>query len=98
MVAGALAGRIGREEVLFALHGEGDFEIHDARLNHGAFVFEIDGENFVHAGEGNHKAAVSRNRATAQAGSGATANQRDTELMRDASDFRDFGRCAREHD
>ena len=55
--AGALAGGIGRVEIAFALDGLRNFEIHDAGLEHRAFVCQVDFDDAVHAGERNDHAA-----------------------------------------
>src|SRR5437588_8116463 len=78
--AGALAGRVGRIEVAAAFHGSGDIEIDHARLHHGALVFEIDFQNAVHAGEGDHHASLARNGAAGKPGPGAAPYEGDAEF------------------
>ena len=58
--AGTLAGRIGRVEIAARLDCECDIQVHDARLQHGALVFEIDFEDAIHASECDGDAAGAR--------------------------------------
>ena len=92
--AGALAGRIGRVEILPALRGQRQIEIHHARLDHGALVGVIDFENPVHARETDDDAAGARNGSAAQAGARAAAHDGDAVLAADLDDSHDvFGRA-----
>ena len=71
--AGALARRIGGEEVAAGLHCERDIQVHHAGLHHGTLILDVDVEDLVHAGESDDDSAGAGNRATAQAGTGAAA-------------------------
>ena len=76
--AGALAGWIGGVEIAVGFHGQGDIQVHQAGLDHGALIGEVDFENPVHAREGDHEAAFAGDGASAQAGSRASANDRNS--------------------
>ena len=88
--AGLLAGGIGRVEISIALHGLRDFEIHDARLEHGAFVRQIDFDNAIHARKRDHDAAGARDHAAAQSGARAPADDGDAVFAGDSNQRRHF--------
>ena len=66
-----LAGRIGSVIEAGVFDSASDIEIDDAGLNGGALIFEVDGDNFVHARKCEHDAAGARKRAAGEAGAGA---------------------------
>src|SRR6185312_15092437 len=71
-----------------------DVEIHYAGLHYGAFVFEVDFENFVHAREDQQDAAFAWYCPAGKSGAGAAADQRKVELTRNLDDSRDLFRGA----
>ena len=73
--ASALAGGVGRVEVVGGIDGGRDVEVDDAGLQHGAFVFEIDFENAIHAREGDDDTAFARDGASGESGAGAAAGK-----------------------
>ena len=93
--AGALAGGVGCKEVAAALDGERDIQIDDARLHHRALVFEVQFEDSIHAGEGDHETALARNGSSGESGAGAAADKRDAEFLRQFDEPGDFGGVAR---
>ena len=72
--AGALARWIRREKVAKWLHCKRDIEIHYAGLNVAPLVRDIDLEDAVHAGEGDHHAAGTSDSAATQSGSRTAAD------------------------
>ena len=96
--AGALAGGIGRIEIAAALDRQRDIEIDHAGLHYRALVFEIDFEDAVHAGEGDHEAAFARNRAAGESGAGAASHEGHVEFPRQFDQCGDFGGATREDD
>ncbi|GAC1616513.1 MAG: hypothetical protein PVS2B2_10530 [Candidatus Acidiferrum sp.] len=56
------------------LNGARDIEIDDAGLDDGALIFEIEGENFVHARKSEHDATGTGERAAGKAGAGTAAD------------------------
>ena len=89
--AGALAGGIGRVEIAAALHGERDIEIDHAGLHHDALVFQVQFQDAVHAGEGDHEAALAGNRAAGESGARAASDERHAEFLRQFDERGDFG-------
>ena len=73
--AGALAGGVGRVEVLLLLHRQRDIEIHHARLAPPCARSPGRSPGSVHAREGDRSAASTRNGAAAQSGAGAAAHE-----------------------
>ena len=75
MVQTDLRRRIGRVEI--AVRGDAlrDVRIDDAGLDHDALVGNVDVEDAVHAGEADDDAALGGERASAEAGAGATADE-----------------------
>ena len=67
-------------------------------LHHGALVFQIDFEDAVHAGEGDHEAALARDRAAGESGAGAASHEGHVEFLRQFDQGGDFGGGAREGD
>ena len=94
--AGALAGGIGRIEIAAALDRHGDIQIDHARLYYRALVFEIQFEDAVHAGEGDHESAFARNRAAGKSGAGAASHEGHVEFPRQFDQGRDVGGATRE--
>ena len=94
--AGALAGGIGRIEITAALDRQRDIQIDHAGLYDGALVFEIEFEDAVHAGEGDHQAAFARNRAAGESGAGAASHEGHVEFPRQFDQGGDVGGAARE--
>jgi hypothetical protein len=84
--AGALARRIGSEKISVSFHCAGDLEIYHARLHHCAFVLEVDFEDGIHAREGNHNAALPRDRPSRQPRAGPASYEGHVELVRDLHD------------
>ena len=78
--------------------GATDVEIDYAGLDDGALIFEIEFEDAIHAGEDEHEAAAAGERATGESGAGATAQDGDVVLIREADDFGNFGGGGREND
>src|SRR5260370_24232398 len=89
--AGALAGGIGRIEIAAALHGEGDIEVDHPGLYHDALVFQVQFQDAVHAGKGDHEASLARNRAAGKAGAGPATHKRHAEFLRQFDEPGDFG-------
>ena len=75
--ASFLARRVGSVVIALPLDRCRDIEIDHAGLHDGVLVFEIDLKNLVHPREGDHQPAFGRNGAAAQAGTGATAHDRE---------------------
>src|SRR5579875_298849 len=72
--ASALARGIGSVEVAERLHGQRDIQINDAWLDDRSLVLDIDFENLIHARKGDEKASGAGDRAAAEAGACATAD------------------------
>ncbi len=65
--AGFLAGRIGCKVESEVRHVLGELQVHHAGLHHRALVLDVNLENAVHAREGDHDAALLRDRSATQA-------------------------------
>ena len=73
-----------------AFDGLGDVEVDDAGLDDGALVFEIDLQNLVHASEGDDHAALARDGAAGESGTGATADEGNLQFVGDAGNGGDL--------
>ncbi len=58
--AGFLAGRVGREMQPGVRDGGAQIRIHDARLNHGALIFDVNFQDAIHARKNDEDAAFAR--------------------------------------
>ncbi len=86
--AGLLAGGIGCEVKPEMRHMLGELQIDHARLHDGALVLDVDFQNAVHAGEGDHDAARLRDRAAAQSGAGAARHDGNASSRSHSHDLR----------
>lgn len=86
--AGFLAGRIGSKVQAGVLDGTSQVEIDDSGLYDGALIFEVEFEDTVHAGEGQHEAATASECAAREARSSAAADDRNAVLR---GEFNDSG-------
>ena len=84
--AGFLAGRVGCKVQSGMCDSGRQIGIHDARLDNGALIFEVDFEDAIHAREKNDDAAVARERAAGKAGARAASDERGLTDLR-------FRRC-----
>src|SRR5262249_35092319 len=96
--AGALARGIRRVEISLPLHGQREVEIHNARLDHGALVLEIDLQDAVHAGEADHDAAGARDGAPAQSSPCAAPHQWQVVLLGELHDGHYLPAVGGQHD
>ncbi len=96
--AGFLAGGIGGKIETSVFDGARDVEIHDAGLDNGAGVFEIELEDTVHSREHDHDAAAARERAARKTRSRAAADNGHVVFRCELDDARDVFRGVRKHD
>lgn len=88
--AGLLAGWIGRKVQAVRRGGKAKIEIDHARLDDGALILRIDGENAVHARKNDHHAAGAGERSAGKTGAGAAAHDGGTVLCGKFDDMRDL--------
>src|SRR5207248_6803829 len=97
-VADALAGGIGYVVEAVGTGRVAQVQVDHARLDDGAAVVRIDGEDAVHAREGQHHAAVTRYRAATQPGAGPTGRAGHAAFVTQPHDRADVRGAARQHD
>src|SRR5207237_8383984 len=96
--ADALAGGIGHVVETIGTGRGAQVQVDHARLDDGAAVVRIDGEDAVHAREGQHHAAVTGYRAAAQPGAGATGRAGHAAFVTQPHDRADVRGATRQPD
>ena len=88
--AGALAGGIRGIKETVRFHGSRQVQIHHPRLNHRAFIGNVDFKNPVHAREGNHHASRKWNGSAAESRARSPPDNRNLVLRRKLYNRRDL--------
>src|SRR5262249_38258918 len=79
--AGPLAGWVRRVVVAERLEGVGEPDVHDAGIDDGVAVADVDLVDLAHAGEGDHDAAADGDAAASEARAGAAGEERQVPFV-----------------
>ena len=96
--AGALAARVRGVVVAVRLQGVGEPDVHDARLDDGVAVADIDFENAFHARQRDHHAAADQHASAGEARSGPAREEAHVEFVARLHDADDLLGAGGEYD
>ena len=96
--AGFLAGRIGCEVKAGLFDSASEIEIDHSRLHYRTLILEVQLEDTIHAGEGDHQAAAASQCAAREARASAAADDRNVVVRGELHDAGDFIRRGGEDD